>query len=575
MTTPPAALPPVGFWSYTRSDDDSARGKLSQLRVLVANELQHLVGREPVRLFQDTRAIPPGMQWEGEIRDALGQSSFLVPIVTPALLQSEWCCREIAIFREREQALGRADLILPVHYIDTAHLDPAEDCPDPAVFALLAGRQWIDFRDHRLRAADSEDVARKVAEIAAALAGALRRRPRATILPYPPQPTPPAALSAATASDPAVISGTPAMPEPPRKPPLLAAGLGVAALIAVAGFVLTHGTPVPSTGPPRASTAEVPPLVAAPATTRPPPNAPTSGDAPQITSAAIGGAILSGTPAATEAIRNATSVATECDTLVLPLRSALGQSALVQGAALDLIDATRARLACEAAVVTHPDEPRFSTWVGLVLQAVNLPAEAAAAYRRAAERGHPDAQNYLGEMLSKDRGIARDETQAVLWYRRAAEQGNASGQGNLGYMLENGVGAVRDRTQAVQWYHLAAEQGDAVAQTRLASMLRDDAQAVQWFRRAAQQGYAIAQVRLGNSLRDGRGIARDETQAVLWYRRAAEQGNASGQSNLGFMLENGHGVERNLEDAVSLYQRAARQGDRAAQGHLARLKRDW
>lgn len=63
MTTPSAALPPVGFWSYTRSDDDSARGKLSQLRVLVANELQHLVGREPVRLFQDTRAIPPGTQW--------------------------------------------------------------------------------------------------------------------------------------------------------------------------------------------------------------------------------------------------------------------------------------------------------------------------------------------------------------------------------------------------------------------------------------------------------------------------------------------------------------------------------
>jgi hypothetical protein len=40
-----------------RSEDDSARGKLSQLRVLVANELQHLIGREPVRLFQDSRNI--------------------------------------------------------------------------------------------------------------------------------------------------------------------------------------------------------------------------------------------------------------------------------------------------------------------------------------------------------------------------------------------------------------------------------------------------------------------------------------------------------------------------------------
>ena len=527
MTTPSAALPPVGFWSYTRSDDDSARGKLSQLRVLVANELQHLVGREPVRLFQDTRAIPPGTQWEGELRDALGQSSFLVPIVTPALLQSEWCCREIAIFQEREQALGRADLILPVHYIDTAHLNPTEDCPDPAVFALLAGRQWIDFRDHRLRAADSEEVARKVAEIAAALAGALRRRPRALA---PAAASPPVVAQPPPATDPdATIRISPAGAPPLRKPPLVAAGLGAVALIAFLGFALTRGTP-PTPAP------NAPITTATPVTKDPPPAVtPATTTAPQAA-----------TPPTSNAQRPATAAVHDCDRLAQSLRSNLGQWALVDGVAFDAIDVPRARAACDAAVAAYPNEPRFRAWLGRVLDKGGFPAEAAAAFRIAAERGHPIAQNNLGEMLMEGRGIARDDAQAVEWYRRAAEQGNAFGQFNLGLMLMEGRG-----------------------------IARDDAQAVQWFRRAAEQGYAFGQANLGFMLMEGRGIARDDAQAVQWFRRAAEQGNDVGQNNLGFMLENGRGIVHNLEEAVIWYQRAARQGNAGAQARLQRLNRSW
>ncbi|MCA3332608.1 MAG: toll/interleukin-1 receptor domain-containing protein, partial [Roseomonas sp.] len=524
MTTPPAALPPVGFWSYTRSDDDSARGKLSQLRVLVANELQHLVGREPVRLFQDTRAIPPGTQWEDEIRDALGQSSFLVPIVTPALLQSEWCCREIAIFHEREQALGRADLIFPVHYIDTAHLDPAKDYADPAVFALLAGRQWIDFRDHRLRAAESEAVAHKVAEIAAALSGALRRRPRAVA---PAAASPPVVAQPPPATDPdATIRISPAGAPPLRKPPLVAAGLGAVALIAFLGFALTRGTP-PTPAP------NAPITTATPVTKDPPPAVtPTTTTAPHAA-----------TPPTSNAQRPATAAVHDCDRLAQSLRSNPGQWALVDGVAFDAIDVPRARAACDAAVAAYPSEPRFRAWLGRVLDKGGLPAEAAAAFRIAAERGHPIAQNNLGVMLRDGRGITRDDAQAVQWFRRASEQGYADAQLNLGIMLEYGLGIARDDAQAVEWYRRAAEQGNAAAQANLGVMLRDgtgiardDAQAVQWFRRAAEQGNADGQNNLGVMLENGRGIARDDAQAVEWYRRAAEQGNADGQNNLGFML---------------------------------------
>nr|WP_294503262.1 hypothetical protein [uncultured Rhodopila sp.] len=48
----------------------------------------------------------------------------MIPIVTPGFLQSEWCCREVLQFREREKQLGRCDLIFPFLYVDTGDVNP-------------------------------------------------------------------------------------------------------------------------------------------------------------------------------------------------------------------------------------------------------------------------------------------------------------------------------------------------------------------------------------------------------------------------------------------------------------------
>lgn len=114
---------PTGFWSYTSSDDTSSRGRLSQLRRLLADELQLKVGRtQQVHIFQDVEAIPFGSDWLKEIRQAPAESSFLIPIVTPAFLQSEMCCQEVMWFREHEAAAGRDDLIFPLHYVNVDDL---------------------------------------------------------------------------------------------------------------------------------------------------------------------------------------------------------------------------------------------------------------------------------------------------------------------------------------------------------------------------------------------------------------------------------------------------------------------
>ena len=94
-------LMPTGFWSYATSDDSNSGGRLSQVRSLLAAELQQQIGRVPqVQIFQDVSAIAPGAEWETQIYTALKSSFFLISIITPAFFQSEWCCKEIHIFRE-------------------------------------------------------------------------------------------------------------------------------------------------------------------------------------------------------------------------------------------------------------------------------------------------------------------------------------------------------------------------------------------------------------------------------------------------------------------------------------------
>jgi len=168
-------LNPIGFWSYTSSDDTHSGGRLSQLRRLLADQLQLLIGRRlKVHIFQDVAAIRPGTDWLEKIHEALGQSSFFIPIVTPGFLESEMCCQEVMRFRQREKELGRNDLIFPLRYVDTSDIR-SDEVHDPAVFELLNSRQWIEFASLRLRPANSEEIVTKLADFAASIRKALRQ----------------------------------------------------------------------------------------------------------------------------------------------------------------------------------------------------------------------------------------------------------------------------------------------------------------------------------------------------------------------------------------------------------------
>jgi hypothetical protein len=66
----------VGFFSYSRRDDEQTEGALSRLRGRIHRELRLQLGRD-FRLWQDTAAIPDGALWEREIRRAIAERRFL------------------------------------------------------------------------------------------------------------------------------------------------------------------------------------------------------------------------------------------------------------------------------------------------------------------------------------------------------------------------------------------------------------------------------------------------------------------------------------------------------------------
>jgi formylglycine-generating enzyme required for sulfatase activity len=268
-------LDPVGFWSYARLDDEHSDGQLSQLRAIVGKAIGIQYG-DTVTLWQDIQAIPYGVDWLAEIETTIGKTTFFIPLVTPRFLKSKFCRDEFVSYRRRMQALGRDDLIFPVHYVDVDGVRP-EDTLFGDELAALRRAHWIDYRPLFYADPKSEEVRRWAGGFARGILQAMRREaahsgeapvasepPSAAVakLEAPSRPpaavvkeTPPVAKEATPPSPPApdaqaaapVVKETTQPPSAPASPPIaprssprigtratwIAGALAIVALVAV------------------------------------------------------------------------------------------------------------------------------------------------------------------------------------------------------------------------------------------------------------------------------------------------------------------------------------------------------
>jgi len=150
----------VGFFSYSRDDDEDSHGALSALRESIQRELRGQLGRtmKTFRLWQDKEAISPGKLWEEEIKAGVGQAVFFIPIITPTVVRSSNCRFELDSFLAREAELGRSDLVFPILYIRVPELEDSALRNSSPVLSIIARRQYLDWRELRHRDIYSTDV---------------------------------------------------------------------------------------------------------------------------------------------------------------------------------------------------------------------------------------------------------------------------------------------------------------------------------------------------------------------------------------------------------------------------------
>lgn len=164
----------VGFFSYSRQDDQHSEGALTRLRARIFDELRLQLGRD-VKLWQDTAAIPQGAQWEEEIKRAIAESIFFIPILTPAALASKYCRFELESFLEREALLGRTNLVFPLLYVTVPALEHEEGWRHDEMLQTIGVRQYLDWRNLRHRDLKEPEVARKIELLCRNIVDALRR----------------------------------------------------------------------------------------------------------------------------------------------------------------------------------------------------------------------------------------------------------------------------------------------------------------------------------------------------------------------------------------------------------------
>jgi hypothetical protein len=167
----------VGFFSYSREDDADSLGALSALRSRIQGELRGQIGRtaKTFRLWQDREAIPSGTLWETEIKNAVAQSVFFIPIITPTVVASPYCRLEIDTFLAREAALGRNDLVFPILYIHVPALEDSVRRSNDPVLALIAKRQYFDWREFRHLDSNATEAKRAVERFCGHIRDALQR----------------------------------------------------------------------------------------------------------------------------------------------------------------------------------------------------------------------------------------------------------------------------------------------------------------------------------------------------------------------------------------------------------------
>ncbi len=181
-------------------------------------------------------------------------------------------------------------------------------------------------------------------------------------------------------------------------------------------------------------------------------------------------------------------------------------------------------------------------------------------YQRAAERGDPTAQMYMGAILSAGIGRPQSDRDAFLWFSQAAEGGNPQAQLILSGLYAIGRGVQKSNVDAYKWALIAASgrnsaedrNGAQQLMTQLARRMKDSevasakSQADRWKPDTSPQRLAAARDSAPPPPPDRNAAAPAEARAIT-RDRAIDLYNTAQQ-----LTKSGNFAEaiKNLDDVI-------------------------
>lgn len=248
-------------------------------------------------------------------------------------------------------------------------------------------------------------------------------------------------------------------------------------------------------------------------------------------------------------------------TLVFAVALAAPALAHAQSADLVLCD----RLAADP---TDPDKPADMKGVTEIASA---DIATAIKYCAVAARSSRRAMYELGRAYAANRQTA----EAAAAWRKAADKGSTSAMVELGVLYGNGTGVAKDEAQARKLFERAAQAGNARGVSNLAALggspASDPIRARELLAKSAETN-AEAQYQLGMMLAEGKGGAQDDAGARALFEKAAAQNHPGALERMGAFAQAGRGGPKDSDAAKAYYERAAALGDEDAKKALERVR---
>jgi len=153
------------FWSYAHADNEREHGRILRLADLVRAEYEMLTGAT-IEIFTDRAEIAWGDDFRQKLEQALQETAFFIPVLTPTYFLRDECRKEMSQFVRSASDLGLQQLLLSIHYIPVADLTEQSADELKAVAASMEHEPWSAMR---LLDEDSAEHRRSVNRLATRL----------------------------------------------------------------------------------------------------------------------------------------------------------------------------------------------------------------------------------------------------------------------------------------------------------------------------------------------------------------------------------------------------------------------